>query len=372
MNAVDSDLDEIGHAVRHLVRLYETALDQGLTVPLVGDIGGPSRIGAIKWVPLDDEGICQLAGAAIERPQHELWVPACPIAQRPARGRGGAADTAGLVALWADLDIAGPGHHPPDGAALPPDEAAALAIIRRLPEPSMIVRTGGGLHAWWLLDRFHRFDTAEDRANAAEISRRWHAAIVNEGAELGYHVDAVGDLARIMRLAGTNNHKSTPTRRVRIIHGGTVDEPTRYRLGDLDEIAVQLAPQPAPPRPKVATATPQTRSACGAAGGPTEWFASTAWAEILEPAGFMLVGHDHAGRELWRRPGSESGSHSLAADPDGAAVVFSSVLAAEWRLGVNKGVSKAFAFAALHYRGDMATMGRELREAARRHRLAAS
>lgn len=99
--------------------------------------------------------------------------------------------------------------------------------------------------------------------------------------------------------------------------------------------------------------------------GPTKWFAAAAWSEVLEPSGFVLIGHDHDGRELWQRPGSESGSHSLAADPEGAAVVFSSVLAAEWRLGINEGVSKAFAFAALHFNGDMAAMSRELIATAR-------
>jgi hypothetical protein len=39
----------------------------------------------------------------------------------PAGRRGGAADSAALPALWADLDLAGPGHAEHD---LPPDETA--------------------------------------------------------------------------------------------------------------------------------------------------------------------------------------------------------------------------------------------------------
>ena len=366
---MDMNADE---TIIHAYNLYSPALDRRLTVPLVGRSAASPAVRSISWHTLDDDGLCDLTDNATARDEHDLWIPTCPLVRRPEKGRGRASDVAGLVALWADLDIAGPGHHPPEGKQLPRTENEAMAIVRRLPEPSMIMRTGGGLHLWWLLDNLYETRTDEHRSNAATISETWHAAIVSEGARLGYHVDAVGDLARIMRLSGTRNHKRTPADDVTTIYGGSpYDLPTRYRLAYLDEVAAPLAPLPDPVRSPVSPIPRPARPAT-TGGGPTEWFAAATWSEVLEPSGFVMIGHDHDGRELWQRPGSESGSHSLAADPDGAAVVFSSVLAAEWRLGINEGVSKAFAFAALHFNGDMADMGRELREAAKRRLASAS
>ena len=64
----------------------------------------------------------------------------------PPGSRGGESDTLALPALWADLDIAGPGHK--TDQALPPDEDAARSVIAAggLPAPTIWVHSGGGLY----------------------------------------------------------------------------------------------------------------------------------------------------------------------------------------------------------------------------------
>ncbi len=69
-----------------------------------------------------------------------------------ARWVRGSADSAILVpALWADLDVAGPGH---SAKNLPPDRDAALGLLGAVPKPpSILVDTGGDSHLYLLLRR---------------------------------------------------------------------------------------------------------------------------------------------------------------------------------------------------------------------------
>src|SRR3954452_17064435 len=85
--------------------------------------------------------------------------------------RGGIADTLALPALWADIDLAGPGHEATP-LPLPPDEDAAVAIITasRLPDPTLWVHSGGGLYPIWMLDPPHIVADDGDRRDLADLS----------------------------------------------------------------------------------------------------------------------------------------------------------------------------------------------------------
>ena len=54
---------------------------------------------------------------------------------------------AGLVGLWADLDLRSDAH---PKSALPATIAEALSILPRELPPAFVVATGNGAHAWWL------------------------------------------------------------------------------------------------------------------------------------------------------------------------------------------------------------------------------
>jgi len=115
---------------------------------------------------------------------------------------------AGIAALWADVDYAGPSHTKPN---LPATEADAWAIIRAMPEPpTIVIHTGHGLQAWWLFDKPWMFedDTARDEAHAMILGWQGHMAQLADKA--GWVVDSTPDLSRLMRLPGTYNNKSEP------------------------------------------------------------------------------------------------------------------------------------------------------------------
>lgn len=122
--------------------------------------------------------------------------------------RGKAKDACWITALWADID----GKDTPDGKA---------RLINSLIPPSILVSSGGGFHAYWLLER----PLAITDNNRSEIMQTL------KGIALYHQADTkVADLARVMRLPGTINTK--PER------GGAMCEivdviPGRYYYSDL-------------------------------------------------------------------------------------------------------------------------------------------
>lgn len=127
----------------------------------------------------------------------------------------------GIGAVWCDVDAGKPGSK----KTYPPTIEDAVTLVRGIGvEPSLIVDTGGGIHAWWLLDEPWLFADAVDRKRAADLCRGWVTTVQVFARVRGWSVDSVGDLSRIMRLPGTFNRKFSPPRPVRIIH----ERPLRY------------------------------------------------------------------------------------------------------------------------------------------------
>lgn len=115
-------------------------------------------------------------------------------------GRGGADECGWVTALWADIDFKDAGHQGND--RLPPDVEAATEIVKAFPvRPTALTHTGGGLQAWYWLDE------VVPVAELGDLLESFGATWAKVGADLGYHVDNVFDLARIMRPVGSFNRK---------------------------------------------------------------------------------------------------------------------------------------------------------------------
>ncbi|WP_018639521.1 hypothetical protein [Parafrankia elaeagni] len=219
----------------------------------------------------------------------------------PARGRGGAADTSGLVALAGDLDVQGGAHATTTdtGLPLPPTRAEALGILAGLPDPTFTVWTGGGIHPWWVLRRHEHLDVDEARG----IVRGWGDLLRDRGRARGWHVDQTGDLARVLRLPGTVNHKYSDRPVVEIIATGP-----RYGL---DELAALIPPPPA----RTAAGPVVPASGGGDAAEVTaRWSAETDWSVLLEPAGWRCCRDDGHGERHWTRPGKTAGTSAQSHD----------------------------------------------------------
>jgi len=163
----------------------------------------PNRVTA--WVQATDLDHAATLALNASKGGQNVYVGVGLQRERLHSGRGTAATVGALVALWADVDIAGPGHA--DGN-YPPDEAAALAVVAEFPlPPTVIVHSGHGLQPWWLFREAWTLDTDTERAQAAELARRWLATLQRVAARHGWRLDATADLARVLRLPGTTNWK---------------------------------------------------------------------------------------------------------------------------------------------------------------------
>lgn len=147
--------------------------------------------------------------------------------------RGTAGDSHILTCFWADVDV----KTTMDMSADDKDKAHADAMKRlQSLAPSVIVASGGGYHAYWLLDaprHIHEVDMPEIKWALKGIAKQC-------GGD-----EAVAELARIMRLPGTINTK--PERQGFRAHVIYCDPTVRYAYTDIITRYAKIGKPPEPP-----------------------------------------------------------------------------------------------------------------------------
>lgn len=122
------------------------------------------------------------------------------LATRRDTTSGKAENCLGLPVLFADLDFKG-------------DDAREAAAMSRLVEapipPTLVTHSGGGLHAFWRLVAPLPLDTPEAQATAVVWLRRLAQALDAD--------PQCAEVARVLRLPGTVNHKYDPPRPVALV-----------------------------------------------------------------------------------------------------------------------------------------------------------
>jgi Primase C terminal 1 (PriCT-1) len=139
------------------------------------------------------------------------------VGAAPRRGEDGTkAGVSRVLAIWADLDAKG-GH----------TRESRTEQLMKLPlQPSIMVWTGGGWHAYFLLEK--PADSPEELQRAELVMRRIAA---------GLDGDPVHDRSRILRVPGTYNWKYGEPRPVGMER---FDPDLRYGLEELWEMADAL------------------------------------------------------------------------------------------------------------------------------------
>lgn len=85
--------------------------------------------------------------------------------------------------------------------------------------PTQIRSSGNGLYLDWLHPDPVVFSTDADRQAYGEQTKNFHAALRQSAFELrGWRFDNTSDLARVTRMPGTLNHKTTPPKRVELVN----------------------------------------------------------------------------------------------------------------------------------------------------------
>lgn len=240
----------------------------------------------------------------------DVWFGAAP--RRAALGpnrRGGDEDCATIPGLWLDVDVAGPTHK---GERLPPSLDAAHELIASLPvKPSVVVATGGGLQPWWL------FTEPLPAVEAKPLLTRWGATWAEMARRLGWRVDNVFDLARVLRIPGTVNRKADPRPVVVASYSHF-----RYSAEDLDHWTIEPpAPPPAEAR-RVAYIGPERPG--------DAYNARHTGSEVLAQEGWTLHRRDRNGDETWLHPWAPTSDASATVYDDGHTTIWSDTVPAHW------------------------------------------
>jgi phage/plasmid-associated DNA primase len=163
-------------------------------------------------------------GVALQRPD---CVPA-------AYHRGTNAGAYVVPGLWFDLDLAY-GQHA--ASTLPATDTEALDFLTALPaQPSLIVHSGGGLYPFWLFKEPYIITMPAEHDIIKRLAEQFTHTVVMAGKQRGWTLDALGDLARVLRPPGSINYKYDT--RVEILH----ESGTRYNPSDFDWLIDLLTP----------------------------------------------------------------------------------------------------------------------------------
>ncbi len=119
--------------------------------------------------------------------------------------RGSEKDISCITTLYADIDVKGDAHAE---KSLPETIDEAVDFLNGLNlKPSIMVKSGNGIHSYWLFDKPFKINNAEDKDRIASVFRGFGKYINLEAKKRGWKLDNVYDLARILRVPGSINHK---------------------------------------------------------------------------------------------------------------------------------------------------------------------
>jgi hypothetical protein len=161
--------------------------------------------------PRDDQGIRRFQKRHVDE---NLFFG---VAMRRESGDGSLANCVEVWALWCDIDF----------KTLPEDEARRRLTAFPL-APSIVVHSGGGLHAYWLLRTCVTVQQHQPRLKAG--LRRLAYAV---GGDL-----SAAEPARVLRVPGTLNYKYEPPRRV------AIESLEPKRLYEFDQIEAATSAEP--------------------------------------------------------------------------------------------------------------------------------
>lgn len=171
--------------------------------------------------------------------------------------RGTEANALASWCVWFEADFEGDGHK---GKTIPSELCRKLIKEFRFP-PSIMVRSGGGVQGYYLLN---------EPATGDDL---WRVKAINKALVAYYTVGHQGadpqsvDLARVFRLPGLMNLKYSPPRPVEI---SLWHPERRYSLMDFEEllpVGEPERPQPPPQQTAAGTSSSGGGGGGGAAGG---------------------------------------------------------------------------------------------------------
>jgi len=116
-------------------------------------------------------------------------------------------DVIAIPAFWADLDTGIKSN----GKNYPSTIEDIYEVLNDLPHaPTVMLKSGSGIHAWWKFDRLWLFNSQEDRKDAQQQLRSWSRMLQFSARKWGWQFDSSSALTKLMRIPGTLNHGACP------------------------------------------------------------------------------------------------------------------------------------------------------------------
>jgi hypothetical protein len=197
----------------------------------------------VYWHPAHDlEGVALKARQEARRSDFYFGLGLQPT-KLDGGQRGGADTVIGVPAVYLELDWQHAAHKK---SHLPPDRTAVLALLGEfaLP-PSILVDSSHGLHVYWLFPEPWTWEPGDvaQREDAHQLVVAVQTAVQRLAAAHGWtDVDSTHDLARVLRLPETLNHKDTPPTPVQVLDW---HPERRYRRAELQAAAQKVLGDPA-------------------------------------------------------------------------------------------------------------------------------
>lgn len=177
---------------------------------------------------------------------------ACACFHDEAGGRK-AQNAIGAYGFWVDIDC-GPAKAE-SGKGYADESQADLALTafcndNDLPHPNWIIHSGGGVHAYWIMDALVSKEDWRDHAMKLKVL----------AAKVGFLADPsrTADIASLLRVPGTSNHKYDPARPVVLVRSSATRIPVTVMLQGIDAAWAKRCGAVA------ATAKPHQGTTCGA------------------------------------------------------------------------------------------------------------
>jgi hypothetical protein len=128
--------------------------------------------------------------------------------------------------LWFDLDLSY-GQHA--ASTLPATDAEAVDFMFTLPAvPSLLMHSGGGMYGYWLFREPYIIGTDAEHHAISQLAKQFAYTLTTAGKARGWTLDALGDLARVLRPPGTINYKYRKI--VTVLH----ESGARYNQSEFD------------------------------------------------------------------------------------------------------------------------------------------
>ncbi len=280
-----SEEQSISDAEKWLQFLYEDIKDGFLNIWTLD--GNTS-----SWFAVSDLRAAAERAVSISLQGHEVYyMTGLAREALSEREKGAEKDIIALPCLHVDIDLKADAHK---AKGLPEDAETALDALNSvgLPEPTVIVSSGYGLHVYWLFESPVRMDTEEQqqqKQQAKKLLVEWQQAFRNVWKAKGWKLDVTHNLDRLLRIPGTYNHKRGGKRLVKPFGGASGQKYTPEALREaleslpvpqeVTEIDFDNLPVPSTPQ--------MTRMDTGARAAPVisdEWSLDLSDSDLLQKA----------------------------------------------------------------------------------------